>query len=549
MRPFRARLFTLGLLTLASAGVQLALLPQARRLTEVFSALEAGRPDALSGLFSFLGLLVFLFTARSALTAGVQWFGADIALRAVQQLRLRAFEGLQRRRLEWFDGQRQGDLAARLVGDAGVVREVLGQALADFGPGLLVLAGALGWLVWTSWSLAIGIFLGLPVVSALLAGFARAMRRWAVAAQDQGGLLTARVTEHLRQMQVVRAHGQEARARERFRADSASQWAQWQRAIVWQAMQLPSVAFVQMLAVCGVIAWGGYEVSLGHLSLGDMLGFAAALGLCVDPVLQVTHAWGRLQQGTGALDRLYFLAVVPLAEAEPEGGRPWRESLHSLALHAVVYRYPGTNEVLGPYDLDLPIRGLTVLTGPSGAGKSTLLALMLGLRRPTAGQVRVNGHDLAHWDPVTWRETIALVPQEPLIRQGTLRENIVEDRKDVSAARLDEILECAGAADFVASLPEGLDTVLGDGGAGLSGGQRQRIALARALCRQPRLLVLDEATSALDEATEDDIVRRVAELKGQVTLVVVTHRPAWQAVADLEIRLDGGSVQAAAPAR
>jgi ATP-binding cassette subfamily C protein len=234
------------------------------------------------------------------------------------------------------------------------------------------------------------------------------------------------------------------------------------------------------------------------------------------------------------------------ANQEDVGGRQPPKLERELRFSGVRFAY-GDRPVLAGADLVVPAGGIAVLTGASGAGKTTLVDLALGLHRPQAGRVLVDGVDLAEIDLQAWRALVGYVPQELVLFHGTVRENLTLGDGAHESRDVEEALRLAGADRFVAELPEGLETVVGSKGARLSGGQRQRIALARALLRRPRLLILDEVTSALDPASERAICANVAALRGRTTVLAVTHRPAFLEIATRVYRIDAGSARVAEP--
>ena len=206
---------------------------------------------------------------------------------------------------------------------------------------------------------------------------------------------------------------------------------------------------------------------------------------------------------------------------------------------------PADRRALADVDILIPAGRFVVVTGPSGAGKSTLGDLLLGLLEPDAGEIRVDGVLLVGADRRRWRRSVAYAPQDPYLFHESVRTNLLRARPDASEAGLWRALRQAAAAVFVAGLPDGLETVVGDRGARLSGGERQRIVLARALLREPALLLLDEATSQLDATTERQVVEGLRSLRGRTTMVAVTHRPRVMAAADHVVLLEAGRVEAA----
>ncbi|GAB4391319.1 MAG: ABC transporter ATP-binding protein [Kiloniellaceae bacterium] len=202
-----------------------------------------------------------------------------------------------------------------------------------------------------------------------------------------------------------------------------------------------------------------------------------------------------------------------------------------------------TDNVLESVSLDIPARGLTVITGTSGSGKTTLTDLLLGLYQPKEGRILIDGTPLSEIDLEAWRGMVGYVPQDLILFHDTVLANVTLGDPRVDEAEAQRALEAAGAWDFVSALPEGLQSIVGEKGAKLSGGQRQRIALARALAGRPRLLILDEVTSALDPRTERDICRNIDALSDEMTILAITHREAWTEIAERTYRLDGGTVE------
>jgi len=230
------------------------------------------------------------------------------------------------------------------------------------------------------------------------------------------------------------------------------------------------------------------------------------------------------------------------AAREPESGRAMPTLDHGCRFENVSFAY-GADDVLNNVDLEIPARGLTVITGASGSGKTTLTDLLLGLYQPRSGRVLLDETPLNDVDLQAWRGMVGYVPQELILFHDTVLANVTLGDPRLNEADVRRALEAAGAWDFVAALPEGLNSIVGEKGAKLSGGQRQRVSLARALAGRPKLLILDEVTSALDPRTERDICRNIDALSHDMTILAITHREAWAEIADRTYSLDRGKAE------
>ena len=230
------------------------------------------------------------------------------------------------------------------------------------------------------------------------------------------------------------------------------------------------------------------------------------------------------------------------AAREPSSGSKRPSLEQGCRLEGVSFAY-GSEKVLNDVTMDIPAGGLTVITGTSGSGKTTLTDLLLGFYQPQEGRVLIDGTSLAEIDLQAWRGMVGYVPQDLILFHDTILANVTLGDPSIGEAEARRALEAAGAWDFVAAMPEGLESIVGEKGAKLSGGQRQRIALARALAGAPKLLILDEVTSALDPRTERDICRNIDALSHDMTILAITHREAWTEIAERTYRVDGGSVE------
>ena len=314
------------------------------------------------------------------------------------------------------------------------------------------------------------------------------------------------------------------------------------RALVVRAIAKQGLASgqqtVQVLVVCG----GAYVAAVYW---GIPLPELVVMGLIFAQVVAIFAKVQSYLQATAEVESAYWRAVDLADEVErnqePDTGTRVATLERSCRFDNVTFAY-GERTIIEDASFEIPAGRITVLQGMSGGGKTTLVDLLIGLHRPTSGQITVDGVPLHEISLKSWRNMIGYVPQELSLLHGSIRDNITLGDADISDEAIHATLRLAGAEAFVASLPEGIDSDVGEMGTKLSGGQRQRIALARALVLKPKLLILDEVTSALDPETEEQICREVAALGGDYTVVAITHRPAWTAIADRLYRLDEGQV-------
>ncbi len=491
-----------------------------------------------------IGPLLLLFVALALGRAAVN-FARDTAqfrfhAGVIDDLRSRAWSALVRCDWRTLAGMRRSEGTGLLLTE--VERIGFGIQQMFFAAGSLITLAGLG--------LAALLIAPVIAISALLIGGAalavyrriqRRTRRLGEQFTDAQRLVRAEFDEGLGALRVIKSFGCEDRA-----IASGGAAASALRRIEWTfyrtvgtgsiAIQGGGAAVLAALVWIAVTRWGaGAELILPLV----------ALSLRAMPLLPVLHhCWQGWVYAKPTV--IHALALIETAEAarEPEPtGRPLPPLRREVALRGVTVRYAGRDhDALARVDLVLPARGITALVGASGAGKSTVADVLGGLLTVDGGALEVDGTPLEGSALRDWRRQVTYVQQDPWLFPGTIRANLLWADPDANEARLHDALRLA-AANFVAVLPDGLDTRLGDNGRALSGGERQRIVLARALLRDPQLLILDEATSALDNATEAAIAEAVIALRERMTILIIGHRGRLTALADRTFRIDDGRIE------
>lgn len=544
-RPRALRLALLMVAAAASEGLGLALLVPILSALDIGSAGQWGAWLTRLRLPVSLGVLLCLFVALVALRAVLNQVRAvaeeRFRLGTVRALRQRAWRALLHGEWRVLSSLQRADAASTLIGEVERVGYGLRQGIAAVGilftlSAVLIAALAISPLI-TAAAAASG-----GVILLAYAGLRRRARHLGERIGRAYAAMHASFAEGLASLRTIKSLGGEAQA-------EASAM------VAVRAMEDAHIAYVRDRGLGQVALHIGGAVSLAalvwlavnrwHLGALAVLPMVAVFARAVPLLGQLQEAWLQWRHVRPALEST--LALITAAEAarepDPEGQSvpPLRRDLQ---LRQVTVRFDGAvRPALDGIDLVVPARGIVALTGPSGAGKSTLADLLGGLLSPDAGTILLDGQPLAPGARGAWRKRVAYVHQDPVLMAASLRENLIWGKAGVSDAMLETALREA-AADFAFDWPQGLDTVLGDGGRVLSGGERQRLMLARALLREPDLLVLDEATSALDAASETQIARAVAGLGKRMAVVVISHRGALLALADQTVSLDCGRIVA-----
>lgn len=513
--------------------------PAARLVGEAFALV------GLSPTFDLLVLAVIgAFALRTGFMVAVQRLIAAISAGVASRLRTDLARALLEARLLHFVRSPAGRYAQAMGQEAQRCGEAYGLAA-----GFVVLgvqsAVYLGVALLVSPLLALlALVLG-GGASLLLSGLVRRTRRAGRKRVRASAEMAALLTDTLANIRPIRAMARE----EGFLAFLASRIRAVERAVRRQTANRESLAYLHEGLLVLFLAGGfWFAHRLGGVPVAEMVVSGVVLARTATTLGKLQKTYQRVVEVEASIDQMRALiAEARAAREDGGGGLPPPPLVRGIRFSAVSFAY-GERPVLRDLDLALPAGRVIVLTGPSGAGKSTLLDLLLGFLEPDSGTIAVDGVPLSALDRGAWRRQVGYVPQDPVLLHASVRDNLTLGDPAVDEAALREALDLACARDVVESLPQGLETPVGERGTALSGGQRQRLALARALAGRPRLLLLDEATSALDLATEREVCRKVAGLRGRCTVLAVTHRPAWLEVADLVVELEGGGARLLRPA-
>ena len=489
-------------------------------------------------------LLLVLITAASAAFSYAQtMLLARVAGRVVADLRVQVFSHLQKLDIAFYDSRRVGDLLSRLTADATLVQVAATSSLVDLFQDVVRLAIVAVLVLLLDWRLALFVLVAAPIIVLTGLVFGRFTRWPAHEAQAALGRSTVIAEEALPAMRVVKAFSRAEYEIARYREAVEDAYRAGITLARLRAL-LSSLLLVFTFVPLGGVLWlGGHEVAVGRLSPGGLISFMLYLGVLIGPFYRFAQVYGQFQQAAGGADRLFEILDTPPEVIDPPDARAMPRVGGPLTVRDLRFRYgPTLPDVLLDVSLEVAPGEVVALVGPSGAGKSTFVSLLLGYYRPQAGAIELGGYSLAAVTLDSWRANLALVPQEPVLFGGTVAENIAYGRMEATAAEIEEAARAANAHGFISALPHGYDTIVGDRGVRLSGGQRQRIAIARAILRDPALLILDEATSSLDNAAEAEVQQALTALMAHRATLIIAHRLTTVERADRIVVLDQGRV-------
>jgi ABC-type multidrug transport system fused ATPase/permease subunit len=532
-------LFTSGLLFLIiGSGVSLMFPWFIGKLTDLVN----GKSIApwLGGLYGLLGWLIAVFGIQAFLSFFRVLFFVRIGERVLYDIRSKVYENLIAQPISFFQDQKVGELNSRVTLDLSYIQDTITTTSAELIRQFLVIIGGVIFLfTQTSTKLTL-IMLGVfPVLIALAIFFGVFIRKMARKAQQKMADSQAVLDESMQNISTVKAFGNEWYEIQRFR-DNLSEVVRFGiRGGLFRAMFSSFIILVVFGAIIGIIFLGFLEVQKGNLSLGSLISFITYSAMVGASMGSLSTLISDFQRAIGASERVFeWMNQAGEEIKKPSSGF---EAKGKVVFEDVTFSYPTRKNqiVFNKINLELLPQETYGVVGKSGAGKSTLAQILLRFFEIDSGKIKWDGIDFMEIPLVDLRRSLAIVPQEVLLFHGTISENIAYGKPGCSNEEVLDAARRAHVLEFATTLPDGLETMIGEKGAKLSGGQKQRIAIARALIKKPVLLIFDEATSALDNESEKMVQKTIAELKGTCTMLIIAHRPSTLEVCSKLIHIQG----------
>jgi ATP-binding cassette, subfamily B, bacterial len=538
--PYWGR-FAIATLALFAGSLISLIYPQA-----VSYAIDEGVEEgALQVLDWIVVALFFLFVVQAALTWLRHYLMSWLGQRAVAELRRRVFGRILALEPGWFHARSTGELVSRLAGDVAIVEGVVGSEISMALRNLLTVIGGIAFLFVENAKLTLVMLAVVPPLAIGVVLLGRRIRMRSRAVQDRLAEASARVAEAVSSIETVQAFGREDDEAERYATGVEASFEASRKLAIWRGLFMALATFAGFAAIALIVWTGGRAVASREMTGGELAEFMLYTTMVAFALGSLASLWDSLQRAAGATDRLFDIAdTVPEIRDPIDPEELPREVRGEVRFDNVEHRYPTRPDVtvLRGVDLELHPGETVALVGRSGSGKTTLARLMLRFFDPVGGRVLLDGIDVRNLRLHDLREAFATVAQEPVLFSGSIAENIAYGCRDASLEDIERAARDAQLDELLQTLPDGLDTIVGERGVQLSGGQRQRVAIARAMLADPRVLILDEATSHLDAESESAVQAALDTLLQGRTALVIAHRLSTVRRADRIVVLDKGRI-------
>ena len=539
LRPYR---WSLGVSIVLAAASQAASLGLVRVTQGVID--QAIRPQDRHLLWILVGVVIGLGTLKALLMVGRRFISGRQALGVEYDMRNALYGHLLRLSFGFYDRHQTGQLMSRATVDLQGVRFFLGYGLIFFAQNLFTILGATAIMLWTDWRLSLIAFAITPVLIILAYRYSRVSHPVLRDVQQKLADVATVAEENIVGVHVVKSFAQEEQEQAKFEQRSQAVFQRTVDANRQRSIYVPVLSFIPLLAQAAVLLVGGRMVVQNQLTVGEFFAFNLYVSMLIMPLRMLGMWIGQSQRATASGERIFQILDEPEEIAERPEATELPPGEGRIRFEGVAFGYDPERPVLEDIDLEIePGQNIAVI-GHTGSGKTTLTALVPRFYDVTSGRLEIDGVDVRDVELSSLRRAIAVISQDPFLFSTTVRENIAFGAPDATDEEVEHAARLAQAHEFVAELPQGYDTVIGERGITLSGGQRQRIAIARAIVTNPRILILDDATASVDATTEARIRLGLREAMQGRTTLIIAHRLSTISLADEIVVLDHGRIAA-----